>query len=50
MDEVFAQPVVGLFPSTQLVCGGSSSKLLDFQTISAQVRSDPLTPLYEVED
>ncbi|KAL7414270.1 S-adenosyl-L-methionine-dependent methyltransferase [Mrakia frigida] len=34
MDEVFAQPVVGLFPPTQLVCNASSQHMLDFYTIS----------------
>ena len=37
MDEVFAQPVVGLFPPTQLVCNTSAQHLLDFYTISQKV-------------
>lgn len=38
MDEVFAQPVVGLFPPSQLVCNSPAQHLLDFYTISQQVR------------
>lgn len=36
-EEVFAQPVVGLFPPSQLVASGTAQHLIDFYTVTQEV-------------